>query len=153
MSTNLEAMALAAESIDAETEATEPGAILAQKEGEAAIDATAENAGHVKMILDLAVPIIGAMYPSLNDIYTEQAKISISAALSPVLTKYNIRLSDWGAAYKEEIGAIIVIGPILYATVQAVKSDVLEREKLSPKEPVRAALDKAVKIDESVSLG
>ncbi len=133
----LDAMALAAEEIDKAVEAGEPGAVLAQQAEAEQVAQGGEKTAQIGMILALALPLLGAMYPSLPGIYTEQAREAIAQSLGPLMTKYNISLSDWGSAYKEEIGALMVCGPIAWATVNGIKADIAAREKQAPKELVK----------------
>ncbi|MYN45786.1 hypothetical protein GTP23_12085 [Pseudoduganella sp. FT93W] len=128
MSAELQALAMQASQIDGEQAAASPEAIQAAQEEQAAMGLAEQNAGAVAMILGTAVPILSKLYPSLADVYTEDACQSIVASVSPVLAKHGVDLSQWGGAYKEEIGAAMVCVPIAWATVQAVKHDVEARE-------------------------
>jgi hypothetical protein len=154
MSESLDALALAAEEIDRDAAAGEPGAMIEAARADESAAVAVDNAEQIRMILDLALPLLGSMYPSLNDVYTEAARGAVAASLARVLTKYGININDWGGRYKEEIGALMVCGPIAWATVQAVKSDIAAREKQPPKElPKPDAQYEAVRVPEAVHLG
>lgn len=149
---NLEALAIAAEAIDNDTAATEPGAIAAHQVEAQQLEQQGENVRQIHMMLDLAVPLLGAMYPSLPPIYTDQKRREIAASLGPVFTKYNIDLAKWGTAYKEEIGALMICGPVAWATVQGIKADIARREQTIA--PGQVPLQKNVEqLQESVILG
>lgn len=158
MSTELEAMALNAERLDAEGDAQAPEAVLAQ-EGEAqAQQLAASGAEQVEMILQIAVPVLSKLFPSLVDIYTPEACGAIGQSVAPVLAKYGIDLAAWGGAWKEEIMMVMVCGPIVMATVQGIKADTAAKEAKSPKgvtlkaPPVETKIDHAA-VAAQVSLG
>lgn len=153
MSDQLEAMALAAESIDAEISAADPGVMMAAQEHAQAAEQGAENVGQIRMILDMAMPLLGALYPSLPEIYTEPTRAAVAASLGPVLQKYGINMNDWGSAYKEEIRALMVCGPIAWATVQGIKADIQAREKAVPKAVILDAPPSARETEENATLG
>jgi hypothetical protein len=113
--------------VDGEVAAAAPGAVL-EAQAEAEVMGLAEENGQgVALILDLAVPILGKLYPSLLDVYTPEACAAVAASMGPVLAKYGINLKEWGGAYKEEIGALFVCGPIAWATVAGIKADIAAR--------------------------
>lgn len=123
----LDALVAQAAGIDQEVASAAPGAVLQQQEAAAVMDLAQQNAQGVGMILGVAVPILGKLYPSLEDIYTPAACEQIAASLGPLLAKYNISMADWGTAYKEELGAAFVCAPIAWATYQGIKADILAR--------------------------
>jgi len=123
----LDALAAQAAGIDQEVASAAPGAVLQQQEAEAVMDLAQQNTIGVGMILDTALPILGKLYPSLQEIYTPEVCYKIAASLGPVLAKYNISMASWGAVYKEEIGAAFVCVPIAWATYQGIKADILAR--------------------------
>jgi hypothetical protein len=128
MSANeLDALAIQAGAVDGAVEAQEPGAVMAAQAEIMTMGLAEENSQGVTMILGIAVPVLGKLYPSLADVYTDEACGAIAASLGPLLAKYGVNLKDWGGAYKEEIGAAIVCGPIAWATVQGIKADIAAR--------------------------
>ncbi len=135
----LKALELQASALDSESEAAGPAAVVAQQEHDQVMEQENQNVDQVRMIMDLAIPLLGTLYPSLPPIYTEAKRGLIAAALGPVLTKYDISLSDWGSAYKEEIGALMICGPVAWATVQGIKADIASRAEKSPKAAVLSA--------------
>lgn len=149
----LKALELQAAALDSESEAAGPAAVVAQQEHDQVMEQEGQNVHQVRMIMDLAVPLLGALYPSLPPIYTEAQRGLIAAALGPVLTKYDISLSDWGSAYKEEIGALMVCAPVAWATVQGIKADIASRAEKSPKAMVLSATPVAPAGADHVVLG
>ena len=127
------ALAMQADALDGDAAAAGPEAVMAQQQADEGEQQAQTNVGQVRMMLDLGIPILSRLYPSLADIYTPEACGMVAASLGPVLAKYNINLADWGSAYKEEIGALMVCGPIAWATVQGVKADIAARADKSPK--------------------
>jgi hypothetical protein len=123
----LDSLITQAAGVDAEVASTAPAAMVEQQAAAAVMDMAQQNCQGVSMMLGLAVPILSKLYPSLENVYTEQACAQIAASVGPVLAKYNVNLADWGSSYKEEIGALFVCGPIAWATVQAVKADIAAR--------------------------
>lgn len=123
----LDSLLMQAAGVDAEVASTAPAAVVAQQEAAAVMDLAQQNCQGVGMMLGLAVPILSKLYPSLEKVYTDEACGQIAASVGPLLAKYNVNLADWGSAYKEEIGALFVCGPIAWATVQAVKADIAAR--------------------------
>lgn len=149
----LEILALGADAIDAQTAAGEPGAMQAAQEGAAQQDEAQNNVSQIALMLAIAVPLLGKMYPSIATIYTEQAQAQVSAALGPVLTKYGVSLSDIASSYGPEIAAALVCVPLAMATIDGVKGDILASRKQAPKgDALRAAVAVAVE-PEAVVLG
>jgi hypothetical protein len=125
----LAGLLMQAAAVDGDLAAQAPEAIAEQQELMVVASLAEENTKGVRMILALAVPILGKLYPSLVDVYTEEACGAVAASLGPLLAKYGINLQEWGGRYQEEIGAAFVCGPIAWATVQGIKADILERAK------------------------
>jgi hypothetical protein len=123
-----------------EAAAGEPDAAVAQLEQKEADQAqavmdqgTTENVQAVMLMLQLAVPLLSKLYPSIGDVYTEDACVSVASSVGPVLTKYGVSLGDMGGKYKEEITMVVVCWPIAAATYEGIKSDIAAREKQVPK--------------------
>jgi|GEM_PF-5323900 hypothetical protein len=123
----LEAMAAGAEALDAEADAQAPEAVLAAQQQGQQVEQVGQTQGQLVMLIDMAVPVLGSFFPSLPDVYPPPVREAVAASLAPVLEKYGISLADWGQAYRAEIGALIVCGPVAYATVQAIKTDIAAR--------------------------
>lgn len=114
-----------------EEEAAEQEQALAQQ-----VD---QNSQAVRMMLDIGVPFLSKLYPSLIDVYTEEARTAVSLTVGPVLTKYGINLGDMGGRYREEIAMVVVCGPIAFATFEGIKADIAARAKPVPKAPASTA--------------
>lgn len=132
MTTELEALALGADALDGEVLAGEPGALVAQAEAAQQVDKGVNNVQKVALMLALAVPLLGKLYPSIAEIYTDQVQSQVAQSLGPVLSKYGVDLADMATAYGPEIAALVVCVPLAIATVAGVKADIQERMKVAP---------------------
>lgn len=150
-SADLRRLMLAADQPNAELQALED-AEAANAAAEQAAQAD-QNSTAVRMGLDIAIPFLTRLYPSLEDIYDEQARTAVAMTVGPVLTKYGIDLGDVGGRYREEIAMVMVCGPIAMATYQGIKSDIEAREKRVPKAVVAKPAGAAPKAEETVRLG
>jgi hypothetical protein len=149
--TDLRRLELAAGAPDQEMQALQD-AEAAQAGAEAQAQAD-QNSAAVRMALDVSIPFLARLYPSLAEIYTDDARTAVAMTVGPVLTKYGVDLGDLGTNYREEIALVLVCGPIAVATYQGIKTDVLAREKQVPKAVVAQAAQGAPKAPESVTLG
>jgi len=138
------ALQMQADSLDNEVAANGPAAMIEQQQMGEVADLQSQNTAAVSMMLDLAIPMIGRLYPSLDAIYTPDARAAVAASLGPVLAKHNIDLKQWGGQYQEEIACAIVCGPIALATVAGVKADIAARASAPPK---AAALGPKTELD------
>ena len=111
-----------------------------------------QNTKSVALMLALAVPFLGKLYPCIIDIYTDEAQAAMAGTLGPVFTKHHINLGDLGGDYKEEIAAVMVCGPIAWATYAGIKADIATRAQQVPK-AVASTAQQAPKIAEPVVLG
>lgn len=109
--------------IDAEQAATAPAAVAAAAEEAAAVDMVQQNGQAIYTGLEIAVPLIAQIFPSVGAIYTDEVKARVAGALAPVCAKYGWELKGLGGAYKEEIGACIVLIPLGMATFKGVQED------------------------------
>lgn len=123
----LDGLIAQAGALDGDAAATSPAAIMEQQAQAEAMGLSDQNSQAVGMMLGLAVPILSRLYPSLEQVYTPETCGALSASLGPVLAKYGVNLTEWGGAYKEEIGALFVCGPVAWATVQGIKADIAAR--------------------------
>lgn len=112
-----------------------------------------QNSNAVRMGLDIAIPFLARLYPSLADVYTDDARMAVAMTVGPVLTKYGVDLGDVGGRYREEIAVVAVCGPIAMATYQGIKADVEAREKQAPKAVAAKQVDEPPKAAETVRLG
>lgn len=123
----LAALEMQAGAVDGEVSAQAPEAQMAAIEQAQAFDLASENSQGVRMMLDMAIPMLGAMYPSLEAVYTEQTRQQVAMALGPVMAKHGVSLKEWGGKYGEEIAAVFVCGPIALATYKGIKNDIEAR--------------------------
>lgn len=135
MSTELDALAMHAATLDGVVEAESPDAVIAGQEQAAVMSLAESNMEGMCMVLEIAVPVVSEMYPSLAAVYTPEACGRVAGALGPVLAKYGIDLSQVRGRWGEEIAAAIICWPIAKATYAAIKHDVAVQKG---KEPVRA---------------
>jgi hypothetical protein len=113
--------------IDGEAAASTPEAMQAAQELQVVMSMAEQNAAAVGGMLELALPLIGPMYPSLETIYTPDVRAQVAATLGPLLAKYGVNLEDMGGRYREEIAAAFVCGPIAIATYKGIKADIEAR--------------------------
>lgn len=132
---NNELAALAAQAglLDGEQAANGPEAMVAQAEAAQAVEQQNANTGQVRMILALAVPLLGKLYPCIEDIYDDTTCDQVAGTLGPVLTKYGIDLGDMGTKWGPEIAAVMVCGPVAFATYKGIMADIASRAKQVPK--------------------
>lgn len=149
----LAALAAQAGMLDTEQEANGPQAMVAQAQAEQQVEQQNANTGQVRMILALAVPILGKLYPCLVDIYDDSTCDNVAATLGPVLTKYNIDLGDMGAKWGPEIAAVMVCGPVAFATYQGIMADIASRKPQVPKAVASNGQKAPEKAPEPVVLG
>lgn len=147
---DLRRLKLAASQPNAELQALED-AEAAQAADEQAFQID-QNTGSVRMGLDIAIPFLSKLYPSLADIYTDEARAAVAMTVGPVLTKHGVNLGDIGGQYKEEIAMVAVCGPIAMATYQGIKADIAARERQVPK-AVASEAKQAAPAGEPVTLG
>lgn len=97
------------------------------------VDLSGEIAGLVSM----GVALLSPMFPSLKEIYTEQAVGAASGALAGVCNKHGWMQGGMVGGWGEELACIAIVGPLAFATVQGVQGDLAKRRKKS--EPDRLA--------------
>jgi hypothetical protein len=123
-SQEMAALEMAATALDAELGALAPEAQMAAMEQAQAVTLADENSQGVRMMLDMAVPMLAAMYPSLEEVYTDDVKAKVAMVLGPVMAKHGVSLKEWGGKYGEEIAAVFVCGPIAMATYKGIRADI-----------------------------
>jgi hypothetical protein len=124
---NLGPLLAQAGAIDGDLAASGPEAVQAAQEQAAALSLADENSQGVAMIMELALPMICPLYPSLEAIYTPDKQQAIAATMGPLLAKYGVNIKEAGGRYKEEIAAACVCGPIAFATYKGIKADIAAR--------------------------
>ena len=150
--TELAGLAAQAGLLDGEVSANGSEAMVQQAEADQQMQQQNQNTGQVRLILALAVPVLGKLYPCIEDIYTDPTCEQISAVIGPVLTKYGINLGDLGGKWGEEIAAIMVCGPIAFATYKGILADIASRAPV-PKAVASSQPVRVEKQPETVSLG
>lgn len=152
-SMEMRAILMQADALDGAAVAAGPEAMMAAEEEAQASMLADQNTGQVRLILALAVPLLSKLYPSLAEIYTDPTCDQVAGTLGPVLTKYHINLGDMGNQWKEEIGAVLVCGPIAVATYQGIKQDIQARAEQVPKAVARPQAQRVEPPSETVTLG
>lgn len=80
----------------------------------------------------VAVAILGPIYPSLKEIYTEQATQSAAGAVAAVCNKHGWLQGGMMGKYGEEITCLLVVGPLAVATYKGIQADTAARERAKP---------------------
>lgn len=78
-------------------------------------------------MLTLFVGMVGPLFPSLKEIYTEQSIAAVSGAAAAVCDKHGFLQGGIGGKYGEEIMLLIVAGPMAYATYTGIAGDLAAR--------------------------
>jgi hypothetical protein len=119
-------------------------AIMGQVDGEVIPGAEPEPqapevdlAGEIAGLVSMGVALLSPMFPSLKDIYTEQAVGAASGALAGVCQKHGWMQGGMVGGWGEELAAVAIVGPLVFATVQGVKGDMQAKRKKA--EPDRLA--------------
>lgn len=138
---NSELAALTAQAglLDGELSSSGPEAQVAQAEADQQMQQQEQNTGQVRLIFALAVPVLGRLYPSIADIYTDPTCDQLATVLGPLLTKYGINLGDMGDKWGVEIAAVMVCGPVAMATYHGIQADIAGRdESMRTEQPPKA---------------
>lgn len=67
---------------------------------------------------------LGKFLPSVASVLNEQACNELGGVLAPVAEKYGIAHYITGFAWRVELQALIVAGPIVFGTIAAVRQDI-----------------------------
>ncbi|WP_151446719.1 hypothetical protein [Lacisediminimonas profundi] len=102
-----------------------PGAAGEAQQGEAGVPLAQEISAVLSLLVKLATPI----FPSLEEIYSEQVIGAVGAAVEPVCIKHGWLADGIGGKYAEELAAACVLGPLAWATVTGIKRDIASRKK------------------------
>lgn len=97
-------------------------------------------AGQISGMLEMLVNMAGPAFPSLAAIYTQEVIDNVGAALQPVCDKHGWLQDGIGGKYGEEIMALVVVGPLAYATYAGMKSDIQARAPKKRTESVAGPL-------------
>jgi hypothetical protein len=119
-------------------------AIMGQVQGEVIPGAEPEPqapqvdlAGEIAGLVSMGVALLSPMFPSLKEIYTEQAVGAASGALAGVCQKHGWMQGGMVGGWGEELAAVAIVGPLVFATVQGVQGDLAKKRKKP--EPERLA--------------
>lgn len=100
-------------------------------------------AGEISGLLTAAVAMAGPLFPSIVPLYTPQTIGAASNAVAAVCVKHGWMAGGFAGQWAEEIAAAVVVLPLAYATVQAVKADLAARAQATEK-PAAGAVAVAV---------
>ena len=139
-------------------------AIMGQVEGEVSPGAEPEPqapevdlSGEIAGLVSMGVALLSPMFPSLREIYTEQAVGAASTALAGVCNKHGWMQGGMVGGWGEELAAVAIVGPLVWATVQGVQGDLAaKRKKPEPDRlaaPVHAEVIAPKMADKTVTFG
>ena len=129
----LDSIAAEAAVTDATVAGAAPGAEGAAPGGPGAApggDAPQPGAATAALLFGLLTGLAGVAvkrFPSLAAVWTADAVHTVADALAPLLDKYGLATPEWLEKWKLEISALFLCGPLLFATIAAVRAD-LESE-------------------------
>lgn len=114
-------------------------------------------AGEIAGLVSMGVALLSPMFPSLKDIYTEQAVGAASTALAGVCDKHGWMQGGMVGGWGEELAAVVIVGPLVFATVQGVSKDLAaKRQKPEPDRlaaPMQAEVIAPKMADKTVTFG
>lgn len=125
--------------MEADRAALAPEAVAAAQEEAQQGDLIRENGQAIYTGLEIAVPLLAGLFPSVGAIYTDEVKQRVAGALAPVCAKYGWEIKGIGGQYKEEIGAAIVLLPLALATYKGVQADMLASRNPVPVLPGKSS--------------
>lgn len=116
-----------AEAVDAEF--IPAGESSSAEQATAALDYRAEAKG----LIDFAVTLFVPLFPSLDAVYTEQARGNLANVSAPLMEKYGWSMGSifekWGA----EINFAMIAVPLAIQTNKAIRADMAERREQADK--------------------
>lgn len=74
-------------------------------------------------LIDFAHASLTPLWPSLAKVYPEDVRQRIAVAGGRVLQKYGVTMADLFAAWAPEISLALVVVPLIYPTVLAIRHD------------------------------
>lgn len=107
--------------VDADAAALEQPAAAAQA-GEPAAPAVNFNE-EAKQLVTFAADLATGFWPSLAEVYTLERRTAITAALVPVLAKYDFTLARVFERWGPEINLAFVALPLVTPTLAAIRAD------------------------------
>lgn len=90
-------------------------------------------------MLLMVTGILGPILPTVAKIYSKETCEAIGQAVAPVCKKHGWLQEGIGGKWGEEIMALVVVGPIGWATIEAAKADIAARTK-APEKPAQGQL-------------
>lgn len=76
--------------------------------------------------------VMGPIFPSVKKLYTDDVTQAAAASLAAVCVKHGWLSGGLMGEYAEEMTALMVCGPLAFATVQAAKSDLADKSTQAP---------------------
>lgn len=107
------------------------GPHLVDTAGPPAVNLEAELSALVRV----AVAVLGPIFPSLREIYTNDTIQTVGAVVAPVCRKRGWLANGVGGKYAEEMAACAVLAPIAAATYAGITADLAVRKAAQRKEP------------------
>lgn len=95
-------------------------------------------AEQISGMLAMVVGVAGPIFPSLNDIYTPEAIERVGVAMQPLCEKHGWLQDGIAGKYGEELMALIVMGPLAYATYAGIAHDIASRKPKKEIKPLEA---------------
>lgn len=75
--------------------------------------------GFIKTLVGIA----GKRFPSILAVWTDAAVSQVADALAPILDKYGLATPEFLERWKVELSALMLCGPLVFATIAAVRAD------------------------------
>lgn len=134
--------------LEAEAAALDAAAAPPDPEAEAQAQAEAQHAAdpgaEIRGILEALRGIAKARgFRRAADTLTDEAVEAIAGALVPVLSKYGITPSAFFGKWREEVFAVLIVGPIMFELVTAFRMDLDAKAAAAAKEVRDAAKEPA----------
>lgn len=94
-----------------------------------AVEVEVDLAKEISGLIAVITKIVEPMFPSLVLIYTEDVTQSAGAAIAGVCKKHDWLQGGMFGNYGEELACCVVVGPLLFASVNGIKGDIETRKK------------------------
>jgi hypothetical protein len=96
-------------------------------------------ADEAKQLLDFMCASLFPISPSLEKVYTPEARSKIVAAAGPLLAKYDFSFLRWLAKYAPELNFAMATLPLVVPTIDAIKADRAAAKKREAEEKAAKA--------------
>jgi hypothetical protein len=83
------------------------------------IEPPIDYAAEAKDLVEFAYAMVQPLYPSLDQVYTAEARSRISSAAAPLMAKYSFNLGRLGP----ELAFAVTVLPLVAPTMQAIRHD------------------------------